>query len=92
MQGQIQGGGGPGGQDPPFFVGNIGSTVNCVIDLPCMLHAGEAHSPPACILPWAHHCSLKAVWSLYVPRPLPFKIAGYAPAMRISKVLPKSGY
>ena len=42
-----------------------------------MLHAGEAHSPPARILPI--HCSQKAVWSLYVPGPPSFKIAGSTP-------------
>ena len=40
-----------------------------------MLHAGEAFLS---IFPI--HCSLKAVWSLYVPGPSTFKIAGFAPA------------
>ena len=30
-----------------------------------MLYAGEAHSPPACIIS-PHYCSLQVVWSLYV--------------------------
>ena len=76
----LSGGGGPGGQNPPFFCQThcpimlISSTV-LLCGRSAMLHAGEAYSPPA--------CSLKAVWSLYLPGP-PFQNSWICPCVMIT--------